>query len=173
MDLTAKPEALGLELPSVSMPGGNYTSVNIRGKIGWVAIQFPILNGIYLYQGKLGENITTEDGYKAMQLCALNVLAHLNSKTVIKNILGINHADIYYVANDKWDEAPIVANGASDLFVNILEEKRHPYTCNNRRKTIAKKFLHRHYSFIYFIISSYAFRSFFFNLLRNSGVKPK
>jgi hypothetical protein len=44
-------QLMGLELPQVSSPGGNYLSVNIRGKIAYVAIQFPILNDKYLYQG--------------------------------------------------------------------------------------------------------------------------
>ena len=69
---------LGLELPNPSTPGGSYVSVNVRGKIAYIAIQFPILNEEYLYQGRLGNEISTEKGYKAMQLCALNVLAQIN-----------------------------------------------------------------------------------------------
>ena len=36
---------INLELPEVSTPGGSYVSVNIRGNIAYIAIQFPILNG--------------------------------------------------------------------------------------------------------------------------------
>lgn len=67
----------GYRLPDVSTPGGSYRSVNVRDNIAYIAIQFPILNGEYLYQGRLGNNRTTEEGYKAMELCALNVLAHM------------------------------------------------------------------------------------------------
>ncbi len=114
---------LNLKLPEVSAPGGNYVSVNIRGAIAYVAIQFPIHNDAYLYLGKLGNEITTEQGYEAMQLCALNVLAHIEKKIGLNNIIGLNHIDAYFQAETDWDDSPIVVNGASDLFAHILEEK--------------------------------------------------
>lgn len=114
---------LGLQLPPVSTPGGNYVSVNIRGNIAYVAIQFPILDGQYLYQGKLGAEISTEEGYKAMQLCALNVIAQIHHKIGFEKIEGLNHIDAYYQPAADWDESPKVVDGASDLFVHVLGEK--------------------------------------------------
>jgi len=114
---------LGLELPNVSTPGGNYVSVNIRGNIAYVAIQFPIRNEEFLYQGRLGNEITTEQGYKAMELCALNVLAQVDKKVGFDNIIGLNHIDAYFQSGEDWDESPKVVNGASDLFVKVLEER--------------------------------------------------
>lgn len=123
MDLKTKLNKLDLDLPEVSIPGGNYTSVNIRGNVAYVAIQFPIHNGDFQYQGRLGDQVSTENGYKAMQLCGLNVLAQIANKIGFDQVLGLNHIDIYYRAVSQWDESPKVANGASDLFVNVLEEK--------------------------------------------------
>ncbi|MBO3699946.1 RidA family protein [Roseivirga sp. E12] len=123
MNIQSKLEALGLTLPEISTPGGNYLSVNVRGNIAYVAIQFPILNEQYFYQGKLGEELTTEDGYKAMQMCATNVVAQINRKLGFENILGLNHIDAYYRGAADWDDSPKVVNGASDLFVNVLGEK--------------------------------------------------
>lgn len=114
---------LNLELPGVSTPGGSYVSVNIRGNIAYIAIQFPIFNEEYLYQGRLGNEITTEQGYEAMELCALNVLAQVEHKIGFDNIVGLNHIDAYFQSGDDWDESPKVVNGASDLFVKVLEEK--------------------------------------------------
>jgi len=114
---------LNLELPNPSTPGGSYVSVNIRGNIAYIAIQFPILNEDFLYQGRLGEEISTKEGYKAMQLCALNVLAQVDKKIGFENMVGLNHIDAYFQSGEDWDESPKVVNGASDLFVNILEEK--------------------------------------------------
>ena len=114
---------LGLELPRVSLPGGNYVSVNIRGNIAYVAIQFPILNDEFLYQGRLGENISTSQGYKAMQICALNIIAHIDSKIGFDNVIGLNHIDAYFQSGEDWDESPSVVNGASDLFTLLLGEK--------------------------------------------------
>jgi enamine deaminase RidA (YjgF/YER057c/UK114 family) len=116
-------EKYGLILPEISTPGGNYVSVNIRENIAYVAIQFPILNGQFLYQGRCGKEISTEQGYKAMELCALNVLALVNAKIGFDNLVGLNHIDGYYQSSEDWDEAPIIVNGASDLFMKILEDK--------------------------------------------------
>ncbi|WP_142784673.1 RidA family protein [Changchengzhania lutea] len=112
-----------LELPELTVQGGSYVSVNIRVNIAYVAIQFPIKNKVYLYQGKLGNNLSTQDGYKAMELCALNVIAQIHAKISFENVIGLNHIDAYYQSSKNWDDAPTVVNGASDVFVNILEEK--------------------------------------------------
>lgn len=114
---------LGLELPEISTPGGSYVSVNIRENIAYIAIQFPILNEEYLYQGRLGNEISTEEGYQAMQLCALNVLAQVDNKIGFDRIIGLNHMDAYFQSGTDWDDSPIVVNGASDLFVKVLEAK--------------------------------------------------
>ncbi len=114
---------LRLTLPKVSTPGGNYVSVNVRENIAYIAIQFPILNEEYLYQGRLGNELSTEDGINAMEICALNVLAQVNKKVGFENIIGLNHIDAYFQAAGKWDDSPIVVNGASDLFVKVLEKK--------------------------------------------------
>ncbi len=116
-------EKLGYTLPNISTPGGSYVSVNIRGNIGYIAIQFPIWNEEYLYQGRLGNEISTDEGYKAMELCALNVLAQLDRKTGFDRLVGINHIDAYFQSGEDWDESPKVVNGASDLFIKILENK--------------------------------------------------
>ena len=58
-----------------------------------------------------------------MELCALNVLAQIDHKIGVENIVGLNHIDAYYQSGSHWDDAPIVVNGASDLFVNVLERK--------------------------------------------------
>jgi enamine deaminase RidA (YjgF/YER057c/UK114 family) len=116
-------EKLGLHLPNATTPGGSYVSVNIRENIAYIAIQFPIMDGEFLYLGRLGEKISTADGYQAMQLCALNVLSQIHHKIGFERIIGLNHLDAYYQATDDWDEAPKVVNGASDLFAKVLEDK--------------------------------------------------
>ena len=123
MNLKENLAKLNFKLPEVSTPGGSYISVNVRANIAYIAIQFPILNKECLYQGRLGNEITTEEGYKAMELCALNVLAQVDEKIEFDRIIGLNHIDAYFQAGTDWDDSPIVVNGASDLFVKVLEEK--------------------------------------------------
>lgn len=114
---------LGLQLPEVAKPGGNYSTVNIRRGIVYIAIQFPKWNGDFLYQGVLGKELNTEDGYKAMQVCALNVLAQIHPLKELNENLELNHIEAIYRSIDSWDEAPKIADGASDLFIKVLENK--------------------------------------------------
>ncbi|MEO1049858.1 MAG: RidA family protein [Bacteroidota bacterium] len=114
---------MNLELPTPSTPGGSYVSVNIRGNIAYVAIQFPIIDGTYFYQGRLGDDIVTADGKKAMEICALNVLAQIEHKVGFGRVEGLNHIDAYYQASEHWDDGPEIVNGASDLFVEVLGDK--------------------------------------------------
>ena len=123
MNLSNRLIQLGLSLPEASTPGGSYVSVNVRGTVAYVAIQFPIWNGEYRYQGRLGAEITTEAGYQATQLCALNVLAQLEKHLGWDRLVGINHFDGYFQAGADWDEAPKVMDGASDLLVQVLDGK--------------------------------------------------
>jgi enamine deaminase RidA (YjgF/YER057c/UK114 family) len=123
MNIEEKLKAFNLKLPKVTAPGGSYASVNIRANIAYVAIQFPILNGEFLYQGRLGKELTTDDGYKAMELCALNVLAQVDKKIGFDKVIGLNHIDAYFQADSDWDDSPKIVNGASDLFMKILGDK--------------------------------------------------
>ena len=123
MNIYEKLSAHNLKLPTVSNPGGNYVSVNIRGNIAYVAIQFPIIDEVYHYQGRLGNEISTEEGYKAMEMCALNVIAQIDKKVGFDKVIGLNHFDMYFQTGENWDDSPIIANGASDLFVNVLGDK--------------------------------------------------
>ncbi len=123
MDLIADLQTLGLSLPVASTPGGNYVSVNVRGHTAFVAIQFPIRDGAFLYQGVLGESLITADGRAAMELCALNVLAQINAKVGFDRVEGLDHIDAIYRAAPGWDDAPLVVDGASDLFVKVLGDK--------------------------------------------------
>lgn len=110
----------GLILSKVLTPGGNYVSINVRVNIAYVAIQFPIENETYLYQGRLGNHVSTTEGYEAMKLCALNVLAQVKGKIEYENILGLN---VYFQSGRSWNESPEAVDGASDLFVNILGDR--------------------------------------------------
>ena len=66
--------------------------------------------------------MSTEEGRAAMRLCALNALAQLAEKLGDRDLLGINHLDVSYVAAPGWDEAPYVADPASELLREVLGE---------------------------------------------------
>ncbi len=113
-------EELNLSLPDAPKPGGNYVSVNMVKDIAYVAIQLPKMGEDFLYRGRLCKEFTTEEGYKAAELCALNVLSVIHTYVGFKKILALNHFDAYYQSTDEWDDGPALVNGASDLFTKVL-----------------------------------------------------
>lgn len=114
---------LQVDLDNIPKPGGSYVAVNTRSNMAYVAIQFPIKNSAFYFLGRLGEDVTTEQGYEAAKLAATNVLAQVHKAVGLEKIIGLNHIEIFYQAGDDWDEGPIVANGASDLFLAVLGSK--------------------------------------------------
>lgn len=68
---------LGIEIPQVNPPQGNYLSYVRTGSLVFVAGQGPRQNGQLLYKGTVGRDLSVEDGQAAARLCALNVLGQL------------------------------------------------------------------------------------------------
>jgi enamine deaminase RidA (YjgF/YER057c/UK114 family) len=116
-------KSLDVTFGAVPQPGGSYVAVNIRGNIAYVAIQFPIRDTQFYFLGRLGKEVTTEQGYEAAKMAATNVLLQIDKFVGYERIIGLNHADIYYQVHDTWDDGPHVANGASDLFLKVLGDR--------------------------------------------------
>jgi len=122
-EISEKLSNLGITLGTPPKPGGSYVAVNVRQNTAFVAIQFPIQDDKFFFQGRLGEQVSTEQGYEAARMSAANVLKQINSHVGFERIVGLNHIDVYYQAGDNWDDGPKVANGASDLFLLALGER--------------------------------------------------
>ena len=63
----------------MAMPLANYVPYKIFDKILYVSGQAPVKEGSLIYRGKVGEDITEEDGIKAAELCCVNIIAALKS----------------------------------------------------------------------------------------------
>jgi enamine deaminase RidA (YjgF/YER057c/UK114 family) len=126
MTPTSSPEenlsALGLALPSLPAPGGNYVSAKRVGEVVY-------LSGVIstgpdgVITGTAGIDRTVEDGYAAAAACALTQLAvlkrELGSLDSIAEILTVNG---YVNAAPGFADSPAVINGASDLLVRVFGE---------------------------------------------------
>ena len=64
-------------LPDAPAPVAAYVPVTQSGRIVWCSGQLPVRNGEKPYVGRLGAEVSAQDGYAAAQLCALNLLAQL------------------------------------------------------------------------------------------------
>ena len=120
-ELNAKLAELGLELPNVPAPVANYVPFVIVGNVVHVSGQIS-QNADGLILGKLGADMSAEDGAKAAETCALSLLAQV--KTACGGDLGRLQRVIkltgFVNSTQDFTEQPKVINGASDLLVALL-----------------------------------------------------
>lgn len=120
MKVEAKLAELGLQLPSPPPPIANYVRAVRVGNLLFVSGHGPSRDGKYLFVGKVGKDLTVEDGYNAAQLVCLNCLASVREalgdldrvKRVVKLLGMVNSAP-------DFGQQPEVINGASDLLVQL------------------------------------------------------
>jgi enamine deaminase RidA (YjgF/YER057c/UK114 family) len=116
---------LNLTLPEPPQKAGVYTQcVEFDGNLAYVSGCGPNLNGVEKFKGKLGE-LSLEEGQEAAKCCALNVLAILHRDLGDLNRIKKFVKSLTFVAstNDFYSQ-PKVANGASNLLVDVLGEER-------------------------------------------------
>ncbi len=116
--------ARGLVLPPAPKPLGSYTAVSQAGDLLFISGQLPLQDGKVVWQGQVGKDLTVEQGKRAAELAALNVLAqihaHLDGFERLDHIVRV---DGHIASAPGWLEQPAVLDGASDLFVDVLAEK--------------------------------------------------
>jgi enamine deaminase RidA (YjgF/YER057c/UK114 family) len=114
--------ALGLVLPQLPAPGGNYVSAKRVGNMVYLAGAISTSSDGVI-TGTVGADRSIEDGYAAAQACALTQLAVLNrelgSLDAIAEVVAVNG---YVNAVAGFPDSPAVINGASDLLVQVFGE---------------------------------------------------
>ncbi|WP_431822384.1 RidA family protein [Burkholderia sp. F1] len=115
---------LGLALPEPPQPLGSYTAVSEAGNLLFVSGQVPLAGGKMAYTGRVGEQLTVDEGKRAAQLAALNVLAqidgHLGGFDRLHHIVRVEG---HVSSADGFHGQPAVIDGASDLFAAVLGDK--------------------------------------------------
>lgn len=124
MSIEHKLADLGLELPAPPQPLGNYTAVSEAGDLLFISGQVPLSEGKIAYTGRVGEQLTLEEGQRAARLTALNVLAqiarHLGGFERLHHIVRVEG---HVSSADGFHGQPAVLDGASDLFAAVLGDK--------------------------------------------------
>ncbi|MDR0290587.1 MAG: RidA family protein [Treponema sp.] len=123
MKIENRLKELNIELPEAPMPVAAYVPCKKTGNLVFVSGQGPSINGKETRLGKLGSELTVEQGYQAARGCALNLLAQLKKflgdLDCVKNIVHIKG----FVASDaNFYAHPQVVNGVSDLMVEVFGE---------------------------------------------------
>ena len=112
--------AAGLTLPEPPEPGGLYVPVRVLGGLAVVACQFPIRGNERAYAGRVGGELTTQQGADAAALAALNTLAQVRRTPGIERLAGLLRYELYVQTAAGWDEFPKVLDGASRVFLAAL-----------------------------------------------------
>lgn len=130
MDAQARLDALGLRLPSPPQPIGSYLLAQPVGALLFLSGTTCYVDGGLLFKGRLGKELTVEQGQAAARQAALNLLAVIQSTLGdldrVERIIKLNG---YVNSAPDFDRQPEVINGASDLLVEIFgEQGRHART---------------------------------------------
>tara|TARA_B100001540_G_scaffold313079_1_gene335335 strand:+ start:902 stop:1363 length:462 start_codon:yes stop_codon:yes gene_type:complete len=124
MSIENKLSELGINLPNAAAPVGSYVATKIINNLLYISGQISIDEKGNLIKGKIGKDLTTEDGYNAAVRCALNITSQAKKacngdlskiKSCIKLTGFVNSTDDYI-------DQPKVINGASDTIVKIFGE---------------------------------------------------
>lgn len=120
--IEARLAVLGIELPQAAAPVANYVPSVRSGDLLFVAGQICQWNGERRFVGKLGRDISLEQGQEAARLCALNILAQVKAALGgdLDHILRCVRLGAFIHCADDFKQQPQVANGASDLMVEVL-----------------------------------------------------
>ena len=121
----ARLQELGIEIPAPPPPVANYVGAVRVGEILFVSGHGPYENGEYRYLGKLGRDLDVAAGQASARLVMINFLASVRAELgtldrverIVKLLVMVNSAP-------DFGDQPQVANGASDLLVEIFGEER-------------------------------------------------
>ena len=114
-------EKYGMKIPDTPKPGGIYSPVRRVGNLLYLSGQTPTVNGVLAYTGVVGRDLSIEDGQKASQLCALNLLAALKSylEGDLSRVRKIVQLVGYVRSAENFGAQPQVINGASQIFADL------------------------------------------------------
>lgn len=123
MNIENRLTSLGIAVPSISRPLAAYVPAVRSGNLIFTSGQLPMLDGQLAYEGKLGRDLTVEEGQAAAKQAALNCLAVL--RDMIDNwddIVQFVKVTGYIHSADDFFQQPAVLNGASQLLESIWGE---------------------------------------------------
>ena len=121
-EITAKLAELGLTLPEAAAPVAAYVPVVIAGGLAHVSGQLPFVEG-KLVRGRLGEDVSLEEGYAAARACGLMLIAQLKAALgSLDRVERIVKLGGYVNSAADFTDQPKVVNGASELMVALFGE---------------------------------------------------
>jgi enamine deaminase RidA (YjgF/YER057c/UK114 family) len=123
MGVEEKLKALGLSLPEAPRPVAAYIPAVKIDNMVYTAGQLAFVKGELQYKGRLGKDLTVEEGYESARICALNALAAVKGVAgSLDNIERIVRVTGYVNSTGDFTDQPRVLNGASELLKELFGE---------------------------------------------------
>ena len=120
MSIEARLAQLGIELPEAAAPVAAYTPVVVARGLAHVSGQLPFVNG-KLVTGRLGENVSLEEGAAAARACGLMILAQLKAALgSLDRVERVVKLGAFVNSAADFTDQPRVANGASELMQEVF-----------------------------------------------------
>lgn len=120
MSIEARLSELGITLPEAAAPVASYVPVVVENGIAYVSGQLPFVNG-ELVTGRLGEDVSVDDGMAAARACGLMVLAQLKGAGIaLESVKRIVKLGGFVNSTGDFTDQPKVVNGASDLMKEVF-----------------------------------------------------
>lgn len=115
-------QQLGIVLPAPSVPPAVYSPTHIGANVVTVSGQPPYRDGVPAYLGKVGRDLTLEEGIASARLSALNILSHLKDACDgdLDRVTGCVHMLVLVHAAPDFYDVHRVADGASEVFAEIF-----------------------------------------------------
>jgi enamine deaminase RidA (YjgF/YER057c/UK114 family) len=115
-------QALGISLPVPAVAVANYVPWVVTGPLLYISGQLPMQDGKPVVLGRLGAEVSIENGAKAARLCAINLLAQASAACDgdLGRIRRLVRLNAFVASTPDFTDQPKVVNGASDLMVAVL-----------------------------------------------------
>jgi enamine deaminase RidA (YjgF/YER057c/UK114 family) len=120
--IEARLAELGITLPTPAAAVANYVPFVVTGNLVFVSGQLPMENGKPVVLGRLGAEVTIDEGYRAARLCAVNLLAQLRAACGgdLGRLRRVVRLTAFVACTGDFTDQPKVVNGASDFMVDVL-----------------------------------------------------
>ena len=123
MDVEARLEALGLRLPVPPRPVANYVPAVQIGGLVFTSGVLPVREGQIAMVGKLGKELSVEQGQDAARLALLNALSVVKQELgSLNRVARVVRLTGHVASSAGFTQQPVVLNGASDLLVAVFGE---------------------------------------------------
>lgn len=120
MTIEARLQELGITLPQAAAPVASYVPVVVQGGFAHVSGQLPFVGG-KLVTGRLGEDVSLEEGVAAARACGLMILAQLKAELgSLDKVARVVKLGAFVNSTGDFTDQPKVANGASDLMAEVF-----------------------------------------------------